>query len=169
MFRKIPTVAMLLLLASIGMPHAGAQAPATRPGHPIDQRLAACIDGTNGGDFAMKECTYRAHDEWDAALNEVYRQLLGMLSPADAGSLRESQRHWIAFRDAEFAVIDASYRDEQGTMSGLMRASERTGFVRERVLQLESHRDRFSGCLFDDTLCGEARAPETKYSTRQRP
>jgi uncharacterized protein YecT (DUF1311 family) len=168
-FRKIPAVAILLILSFIGMSSAGAEAPDPQPKHPIDQREADCIDGSDGGDFAMKECTYRAFDEWDAALNKVYRQLIGMLPPADAESLRRSQRRWIAFRDAEFEVIDAAYRDQQGTIAGLMRASERTGFVRERVLQLESHRDLFTGCAFDHTLCGDAHGPASEESTRQRP
>lgn len=50
----------------------------------------------------------------DARLNAVYRQLLDAL-PADAGdehprkSLRAAQRAWIAFRDAECALVGETH------------------------------------------------------------
>lgn len=53
----------------------------------------------------MINCANNAYDSWDTELNKKYRALLAKLSPADAVKLKDSQRKWLAFRDAEFAFV----------------------------------------------------------------
>lgn len=42
--------------------------------------------------------------EMDSQLNEQYKQIIGKLVPAQAQSLREAQRAWLAFRDSDCAA-----------------------------------------------------------------
>lgn len=74
----------------------------------------------------------------DKALNQVYRELLATLDPEAAKLLKESQRAWIAYRDAEakFAADEA----RGGSMSPLLYSStvgylteERTKHLKERM------------------------------------
>jgi uncharacterized protein YecT (DUF1311 family) len=42
--------------------------------------------------------------DMDSQLNESYKQIIGKLVPAQAQSLREAQRAWLAFRDSDCAA-----------------------------------------------------------------
>jgi len=47
----------------------------------------------------------------DKALNETYRQLQSRLNPADQIKLRDAQRLWLTFRDADCAVTSGVVGD----------------------------------------------------------
>ncbi len=74
----------------------------------------------------------------DKALNQVYKELLATLDPEAAKLLKESQRAWIAYRDAEakFAADEA----RGGSMSPMLYAGalgylteERTQHLKQRI------------------------------------
>ena len=46
-------------------------------------------------------CVARRHEAADAALNRTYRDLISGMGERSAASLREAQRAWIQFRDAD--------------------------------------------------------------------
>ena len=106
--------------------------------HHIDSYLESCIDAdsTTAG---MVNCTNQAYSLWDKELNIKYVKLMSALAPADKQALRNAQRQWIAFRDAEFKAIDALYNGKDGTMYLPMRAADRLEVVKARVLQLSSY------------------------------
>jgi uncharacterized protein YecT (DUF1311 family) len=59
------------------------------------------------------EATYadrlgEAYDRADAALNKNYQALMQRLDKPAQDALRESERSWLEFRDAEFELIDTS-------------------------------------------------------------
>lgn len=64
----------------------------------------------------MVNYTNQAYSLWEE-LNIKYNNLMSGLSPADKQVLRNAQRQWVAFRDAEFEAIDALYNGKDGTMS----------------------------------------------------
>lgn len=114
-------------------------APATHAAkHHIDGYLESCIaaDSTTAG---MINCTNQAYSLWDEELNLKYTNLMSSLSPAEKQALRNSQRQWIAFRDAEFKAIDALYNRLDGTMYLPMRVADRLEIVKARVLQLSGY------------------------------
>lgn len=74
----------------------------------------------------------------DAELNKIYQSLLAKLADTEAkNKLRESQRTWIAFRDAEtaFAVDQA----RGGSMAPTIRYATMTELTEQRIKQLKSH------------------------------
>jgi len=114
-----------------------AQAQEAPPEHPIDRALSVCLekDYTTAG---MIECASTAYKSWDVELNKQYRTLLAKLSPADAAKLKDSQRKWLAFRDAEFAFIDSIYAKLEGTMWLPTIVMDKSTIIEERTLQLKS-------------------------------
>ncbi|MDB6074456.1 MAG: hypothetical protein JWO89_2096 [Verrucomicrobiaceae bacterium] len=79
----------------------------------------------------------------DKALNQAYKELLATLDPDGAKLLKESQRAWIAYRDAEakFAADEA----REGSMSPMLYAGalgylteERTQHLKQRMGGLEA-------------------------------
>lgn len=106
--------------------------------HHIDSYLESCIDAdsTTAG---MVNCTNQAYSLWDKELNIKYNNLMSALAPADKQALRNAQRQWVAFRDAEFEAIDALYNGKDGTMYLPMRAADRLEIIKNRVLQLTDY------------------------------
>ena len=111
--------------------------------HPIDAYVGSCInrDPSTAG---MVSCTNQAYLLWDKELNSSYNNLLSSLTPKQKQALRSAQRQWIAFRDAEFAAIDAIYQNKEGTMYIPMRAADRMELVKARALQLAAHKNLVS-------------------------
>ena len=108
--------------------------------HPIDQYQSKCIakDSTTSG---MTNCTNGAISRWDKELNSVYANLISSLAPSEQQALREAQRQWILYRDAEFKLIDEMYKTKDGTMYIPMRAADRLEIIKTRALQLQAYRD----------------------------
>jgi uncharacterized protein YecT (DUF1311 family) len=72
-------------------------------------------------------------------MNLAYAALLRRLSAPAAQSLRQSQRAWITFRDAEDRARNALYATRRGTMYVPMEAAAGTILTRDRALQLEGY------------------------------
>ena len=112
-----------------------ATARESTPKHAIDIKIDKLVD--KGGSTAEMVETYdQGLKLWDAELNRVYKDLLAMLPDADKAVLREAQRQWIAFRDAQLKFIDACYAHYEGTMFIPMRASAVMEVTRARALDL---------------------------------
>ena len=64
------------------------------------QDLKRCYDEARST-YAMRQCNAEEFRIYDQALNESYRQLMQRLDPTERRNLREAQRAWIRYRDAE--------------------------------------------------------------------
>jgi uncharacterized protein YecT (DUF1311 family) len=108
-----------------------------KPGkHPVDAKVDALLanprctsDETFGACMAMQL--------WDDELNRVYRELKSKLDAADAKALQDTQRKWIAWRDAEFKITDSMYGRQPGTIFQPMCESHKLGIVQRRALELQ--------------------------------
>lgn len=120
--------------------------------HPIDKEMDACIDkdpSTRG----MIECMDAAKVKWDVELNKYYKLLMSTLNDSSKASLRESQRKWIEFRDAEIDAIGDIYEYKYevmngGTLYSLMAVGRSLEVVKTRALELISYYEVFHE--FDD-------------------
>jgi uncharacterized protein YecT (DUF1311 family) len=57
----------------------------------------------------------QAHEMWE--MNKVYKRLMARLSPEQQqNTLREAQRAWLTFRDAEGKAISAIIASKDGTI-----------------------------------------------------
>ncbi|NLI78863.1 MAG: DUF1311 domain-containing protein [Candidatus Riflebacteria bacterium] len=129
-------VCLLLLVCWVG-PVRGADAPVTPRQHPIDaevERLAGLDPSTAG----LLQAYAKGYDLWDKELNRVYRELMAFLAKDGKGkqAVKEAQVAWLAFRDREFAAIDAVYAHLEGTMYRPMQAYARLEVVKTRTLTL---------------------------------
>lgn len=109
----------------------------TQDKHSIDKLEEECInkDSTTAG---MANCTYEAQKQWDAEMNRYYKLLMAALDKNGQDKLRESQRAWIKFRDAEFESIENMY-PRDATVFINIRAADKMSIVKERALQLKSY------------------------------
>lgn len=104
---------------------------------PIDKTTQACMD-KNSSTLGMRECLDKAFKEWDKELNKVYNTLLKELSATGKENLKNSQKQWLTYRDAEFKAIGAIY-DLEGTLWPLTMATARNDVLKYRVLTLQGY------------------------------
>jgi len=118
-------------------------------------RLAApCMEGEEGGEttLGMVTCTAAETRVWDAYLDSDYRASLAwaeamdaeerLLSPefaSMADALREAQRAWVEFRDAQCALAYAFWGS--GTMRWIAGASCMMEMTAERAIDLRALRE----------------------------
>ena len=104
----------------------------------IDCRLDNCLKSNNSPD-AQTQCLSIAREEWDNELVRVYQLLVQELKPDGQVTLKTAQEHWLEYRDAERANIDAIYRMKQGSMFSPMQANECMELVRKRTNELREY------------------------------
>ncbi|MCH8489294.1 MAG: lysozyme inhibitor LprI family protein [Oceanicaulis sp.] len=97
-------------------------------------RMQMDIDYSTSG---MVQYTEVATREYDTLLNSYYRLLMNKLPTEDQAILRQAQRSWITYRDAEFALNERvrSYNDH-GSMHVVMKSGSELHFVKDRVNEL---------------------------------
>lgn len=87
-----------------------------------------------------KEYSVTYHDYLiflDEELNAAYELLMEKLQKSQQEELRNSQRKWLKFRDAEFEFINNNWtRDSFSSSEWISLGDYRTTIVRERVMQL---------------------------------
>ncbi|HOT74216.1 MAG TPA: DUF1311 domain-containing protein [Candidatus Wallbacteria bacterium] len=104
--------------------------------HEIDKLVDAMMDKdpSTAGMIAAAE---EGEKKWDAELNKYYRLLSENFDKETRAALKKAQLAWIAFRDAEFALIAAAYSKKEGTMYRVIAAGARLEVVKKRALELK--------------------------------
>lgn len=101
---------------------------------------AVCMDNSAGVTSTMLDCMTRETALHDLRLNRAYQAALGSLEDGAAAQLRNAQRAWIKFRDAECALHS---RLTGGSIDRLNGGACMLDMTRERAKQLQQliHRD----------------------------
>lgn len=105
--------------------------------HPIDVWLENCIE-KDSSTAGMIKCSGKAYEMWDKEMNKVYQKLMKKLSPEEKELLKESQKQWLKFRDAEFKFIDNLYLGI-ATMIPVMKYGQKLDILKQRTLQLKEY------------------------------
>lgn len=91
-----------------------------------------CADMTTTADIV--ECIGKLSAEWDARLNEAYKERMSLSDDGQATALRTAQRAWIAYRDANCAW----YRAGGGTIAAIEANVCVFALTRDRAMELEA-------------------------------
>ena len=130
----------LLTLSLVLFTYTACLAQEAGEAHPIDEKLDACMNTSDGQTtYGMMDCYQEAEEAWDTELNRLYKALLGVMNKEDQDRFRTAQRAWIAFRDAEYAFSGQMYYGLQGTMYHVVAASREMEMVRTRVLEFQEY------------------------------
>jgi len=128
----------LLLPVMLVLPSAALAAPQAG-GDPEELALQRCLDAPAGQSTAgQTTCEDTALGAYDHRMNLAYTGLMHRLPAQAASRLRDAQRAWLAFRNAEDRARSALYETRQGTMYVPMQAAAAVEVVRSRTLQLEA-------------------------------
>ena len=139
MNRVLAAVTALALVA----PHAAlGQVKKAPPRKPVSA-YERCLNGPKGRtQIGMQDCTAEETARHDARLNRNYKAILDQLDSADdKDAVRNAQRAWIAFRDADCRSYVSDTWGSMSRLEGAQCAMERT---EERADQLESFLENHS-------------------------
>lgn len=137
---KLEPVLSLLLAV---LPGVALAAPTSEQ---VDTTLKACLSKSEGSDPRMKACLSDAYQAMDARMNTVYRLLIKQLGNSEAASLlRDAQRKWLAYRDAETAFAFAVDPNAGGTAQGVASVDLAYAMVKERTTALERYLEAAGG------------------------
>jgi uncharacterized protein YecT (DUF1311 family) len=87
----------------------------------------------------MIQCLEQSYIRWDEELNRVYQALRNRLKTEGRSVLKESQKAWLVYRDAEFITINMIYGSLQGTMWNLVRVDSTVQVVKTRTRELQTY------------------------------
>jgi uncharacterized protein YecT (DUF1311 family) len=79
-----------------------------------------CLDKASGATPAVQDCISQELERQDRKLNSAYKALMDSVSEKRRPQLRDAQRKWIAFRDANCKF----YYDPQGGSAARIASSE---------------------------------------------
>lgn len=115
----------------------------------IGAAAGRCMEETEDGQttIGMSGCTQAETEIWDRLLNETYGTLRAELDAVDArgglsggqgidrsDALRDAQRAWIAYRDAECRLRWVQFQD--GTIRSILAAACQLDFTARRTFEL---------------------------------
>ena len=115
-----------------------ASAQAAAPGPRYSPAYARCVAQADGVMPSMFDCSTNERRVQDVRLNGAYKATLGALAPERRDDLRDAQRAWIAFRDAECRLLGP---DDYGQLGHLLELECLLRMTAERALALEALRD----------------------------
>src|SRR5258708_17663074 len=136
--------------------------------YPVDEFLDQCLTQSNHGSTAGQiECTDQAKQRWHDEMNQGYRRLADHLTPKTQASLRDAQRRWLQYRDADQLLVDAVYELTKGTMYAPMQAYSHLRPIRERSLVLKNYFTVFNNpkASQDLPLTGNVKASHDNYGS----
>jgi uncharacterized protein YecT (DUF1311 family) len=102
---------------------------------PLSPAFSACMDKSGGTTIGMKECIAAEDKKQDVRLNKAYLAALKVLAPARKKQLRDAQRAWVKFRDADCSFL---YDPDGGTLAGITSADCFMQKAAQRAVELES-------------------------------
>lgn len=72
----------------------------------LNPEFSSCMDQSGGVTMNMIDCIGQEHERQDARLNRVYNELMGTLPAERKTALRDAQRAWLKYREANCHFYD---------------------------------------------------------------
>ena len=128
-YQRSVTVAVALA-AIVGAAHAS---PLTQAD--TSNSYAACMDKSGGVTSAMEDCISEEFELQDRRLNRSYEAMMASVPEKRRADLRDAQRKWIAFRDANCGFY---YDPEGGSAARLASKECAVTLTADRAHELET-------------------------------
>jgi len=103
-------VVSFTLIAAVATINGAATAAPAKVDAYYSKTYTECMK-TGVSTMEMRDCISAEHDQWDAALNQIYQTLMGSRTPAEKTELRNDERAWLKRQKAK---CDHAGDDEQG-------------------------------------------------------
>ncbi|HPN34331.1 MAG TPA: DUF1311 domain-containing protein [bacterium] len=105
----------------------------------IDSALARWIELSDGSTAGVRFCFSTGIEKMDQRLNALYRSLLEKLNEEQKALLRDSQRKWLAFREAEAKLALAVDPNAGGSLALIAADSFQFEMLKKWVRDFETY------------------------------
>lgn len=123
----------LLILMVLAMPTAWAQQKVD----PIEAQADACLAAPAGQTTAgMIDCSHQAYVAYDKRMNDVYQRVVRSADPHTRELIRQAQRQWLAYRDAQRKADNGPWRADRGSMASADIEALNVDAIRARIQEL---------------------------------
>jgi len=97
--------------------------------------LNKCMN--SNGSMQQYSCLEDAYKKYDKILNSIYTHALSISDENVKNKIKDSQRKWIQFRDADEQASSAYWNNgNHGTIMGIVAGYNKIYKIRERILEL---------------------------------
>ncbi|CAJ0719114.1 hypothetical protein LMG6871_02694 [Ralstonia edaphis] len=105
---------------------------------PIDDALEQCLKTPHGQTTAgMTDCTHTAYQAYDRQMNTLYQAVMAKSDPVSREAIRNAQRAWLAYRNAQKAADNAPWRADAGSVASPDIEGLNVEAIRARIAELE--------------------------------
>jgi uncharacterized protein YecT (DUF1311 family) len=87
----------------------------------------------------MRDCVGTAYQQMDNRLNDIYSLLMAKLPPQKREILKDAQRKWLAYREAELKLSKSINPNAGGTIALITDDSDAYDILKKRTIELERH------------------------------
>lgn len=125
--------ALFLIMTVLVAPIAAAQQKVD----PIEARMETCL-GTPAGQTTsgMTDCSHQAYLAYDKRMNDVYQRVMHSVDPQSRVLIRNAQRQWLAYRDAQRQADNAPWQADRGSMVSADIEALNVDAIRARIDEL---------------------------------
>ena len=88
-------------------------------------------------DDTLEQCLKTPRGETTAGMTECYQAVLRTADPASREAIRNAQRAWLAYRNAQKAADNAPWRADRGSMASPDIEGLNVEAIRARIAELE--------------------------------
>jgi len=105
---------------------------------PVDDALEQCLKTPHGQTTAgMTDCTHAAYQAYDRQMNTLYQAVMAKSDPVSREAIRNAQRAWLAYRNAQKVADNAPWRADSGSMASPDIEGLNVEAIRARIAELE--------------------------------
>lgn len=110
----------------------------SQEGHPIDKWVEEQIakDPSTAGE---RDAYDQGSQRWDKEMNKIYWELMKRLDKHQQAALKNAQRNWLKFRDAESQVLAQIIQKLSGTMWLPVPSARLYKINRQRAMELKDY------------------------------
>lgn len=101
----------------------------------LDEKITTCKSNAENT-LATVDCYNSGLKSWDNELNKQYKLLSSEQSDEFKSSLRKSQNSWIKYRDSYIEAMGEYYKQQGGTIWGVMLSEAKVRITRDKAIEL---------------------------------
>ena len=104
---------------------------------PIEAQAEACF-GTPAGQTTegMTDCSHQAYLAYDKRMNDMYQRIMRNADPQTRTLIRNAQRQWLAYREAQRQADNGPWRADRGSMASADIEALNVDAIRARIDEL---------------------------------
>lgn len=104
--------------------------------HPIEKAVQDCMQKENYSTFGMSGCVDESVNDWNKEINKYIAQLKEILPDEKYEFLKNSQKEWTDYKDAEWALLEVTIGEKTGSIYVNILSADKSAVLEKRAKDL---------------------------------